>query len=127
MLAPLAASGQGIVPMPPPSWNQGEKMLRLLLLLLIAGITAMKLFSFRHLREDDPTVSLYFGGWTGGGNIVVGDLPPGEPILLARGEGGFEFEAFYMAAMEFAWFIVAAAVIGILLLGILRPRYGVRY
>lgn len=104
-------------------------MLRLLLVLLAAAVTGLKLFSFRHVGADDPTVTLYAGAWTSGVNEVLGDLPMPEAglIVLAEGENGFAFEDLYVLAMSGAWLIVAFCVVAVLLLGILRPRYGVRY
>lgn len=98
-------------------------MLRILLLLLIAAVTGLKLFSFRHTPPGEEQVTLWLGAWTEGVNDWDGPLPEGRLIRLASGEGGFAFETLYLGAMEAAWLIVAGAVIGILLLGVLRPRF----
>ncbi len=97
-------------------------MLRMLIVLAIGGITGLKLFSFRH-SAPDGAATLWLGAWSPGRNDRTGPLPEGDLVLLAEGQGGFPFEDLYLVLMELAWALVAAAIVAIVLIQFLKPKY----
>ena len=92
-------------------------MVRVLLVLLLVAVW-LRLFTFRHVYADDPTVTLFAAAWPGWAYRAVGPVPTdrGTVAPLLSGENGFAGEELYLALVPWGWAVLAGALLVAMLL-----------
>ncbi|MEM9063192.1 MAG: hypothetical protein AAGD13_22250 [Pseudomonadota bacterium] len=88
------------------------------------GTAVLKLLSFRHVSDADPTVSLLLGEWMVDGNAIGGALPRSVEAytVLLQGQAGFPGEGLYIQLMYNAWVVVVIAGLAAYL--VVAPKKG---